>query len=375
MGPRQVGKTWLAHNLSRHFQRPVYLNWDSLVDRRIIQDEGWLRSTDLLVLDEIHGMPEWKGYLKGVFDTRPEGQQILVTGSARLDFIRQSGGSMAGRFFVHRLLPFSPSEVAFASSSGDPVQVPASAMTQSDPELVLERLLERGGFPEPFLADDPQEAERWRRSYVDGLIQEDVLDFERIHDLSAMKTLLELLRRRVGSPVSYQSLSEDLSVSPNTVKKYISVLEALYIVFRVIPWSNSVARSLLKAPKMYFYDVGLVARDEGVRFENLVALALLKHVHSLTDRTGRDHGLYYVRTKEGREVDFCLSQDNRPTQLIEAKLGQTDFSPALKFYSRALSVPGVQLVRDLKHERQQGVLQLRRAATWLTELAPRPDLD
>ncbi|MFH1531492.1 MAG: ATP-binding protein [Pseudomonadota bacterium] len=360
VGPRQVGKTWLAKALSAGFQRPVYLNWDSLTDRRVIRTEGWLRSTDLLVLDEIHGMLEWKQFLKGVFDTKPEGQQILVTGSARLDFIRQGGASLAGRFFVHRLLPFSPSEVAGADST----------TILSDPDLALERLLERGGFPEPFLADDPLEAERWRRSYIDGLIREDVLDFERIHDLAAMKTLLELLRRRVGSLVSYQSLSEDLSVSPNTVKKYISILEALYIVFRVTPWSDSVARSLLKAPKLYFYDVGLVAGDEGARFENLVALSLLKHALSLTDRTGSDNVLHYIRTKEGREVDFFLSRDHRPVQLIEAKLSETDFSPALRTFSGSLSVPGVQVVRDLRHERQQGTLQLRRAATWLAELEP-----
>ena len=100
VGPRQVGKTWLARDLGRDFQRPAYLNWDSLTDRRVIRREGWLPSTDLLILDELHKMKGWKGFLKGVFDTRPAGTRILVTGSARLDFLRQGGPSLAGRFFI-----------------------------------------------------------------------------------------------------------------------------------------------------------------------------------------------------------------------------------------------------------------------------------
>lgn len=106
-GPRQVGKTWLAKKIASDFPKSVYLNYDRLEDREIIRREGWRSSAELLVLDEIHKMKGWKNYLKGVFDTRDPHLKILVTGSSRLEMFRHAGDSLAGRFFRHRLLPFS----------------------------------------------------------------------------------------------------------------------------------------------------------------------------------------------------------------------------------------------------------------------------
>ena len=123
--------------------------------------------------------------------------RILVTGSARLDAFRQGGDSLAGRFFAHRLLPLSLSELKGTEFEGS-----------------MDRLMERGGFPEPFLCEDAIEADRWRMQYTDGLIREDILDFERVHDLRAMQMVVELLRRSVGSPVSYASMARDVGASP-----------------------------------------------------------------------------------------------------------------------------------------------------------------
>jgi hypothetical protein len=351
VGPRQVGKTWLARRLGEEYRHPVYLNYDRAEDRRIIRREGWLGATDLLILDEIHKMPGWKRYLKGVFDTRPPGLHILVTGSARLDFARQSGASLAGRFFAHRLLPFSPRELALVGGDAD-----------------LARLRDRGGFPEPLLAEEPVDADRWRLQYVDGLIREDVLDFERIHDLRALRLLLDLLRDRVGSPVSYRSLAEDLQVAPNTVKKYVQILEALFIVFRVTPHVHNVARSLLKNPKLYFFDTGLVRGGPGPAFENLVAVCLLKHVHALHDQRGQGYELRYVRTKDGREVDFCVARDGAAELLVEAKHADPDPGPALRAFSTRLGVPGVQVVEELRREQRYGAVEVRAASEFLREL-------
>jgi len=284
-GPRQVGKTWLAKDIAGDFPKSVYLNYDSFSDRKIIKEEIWLEQTDLLILDELHKMPFWKNYLKGVYDTRPEHMKILVTGSARLETFRQSGDSMAGRYFRHRLLPFSPAEVNSNS---------------------LEKFITQGGFPEPFLAETSTDADRWRMQYLDGLIRTDILDFEKINDFRAIQLVLELLRSRVGSPVSYRSIAEDVGVAPNTVKKYIRILESLFIIFRVSPFSKNIARSILKEPKIYFFDTGMVEKDEGIRFENTVALCLLKHVYYLEDSLGKPYSLNYLRTKDKTEVDFCL---------------------------------------------------------------------
>jgi predicted AAA+ superfamily ATPase len=350
VGPRQVGKTWLAKDIAREFRHATHLNWDSAGDRRVIRAEGWLKSTDLLVLDELHKMKGWKGFLKGVFDTRPAHLRILVTGSARLDFARQAGPSLAGRFFVHRLLPFSPAEVGDPSLARD-----------------IDRFMRRGGFPEPFLAEEDVDADRWRSQYVDGLVREDAPDFERIQDLRALRTVLDLLRERVGTPVSYQSLSVDAGVAPNTVRKYVRVLEALYIVFRVAPWTGSIARSLLKNPKLYFYDTGMVRGDPGAVFENFAAVCLLKQAMSDADRTGRDHALHYIRTKDGREVDFCVVRDGRPAFLVEAKHADVEPSANLARFCRALGVPGVQVVKEARRESVAGSIEVRMAERFFAD--------
>jgi len=235
-GPRQVGKTTLAKEIMPKFSRPQYLNWDVGDDRRILRDQSWSPHSDLLVLDEIHKMPQWKQYLKGVFDGRGGDQSILVTGSARMETFRQSGESLAGRYFHLRLHPFSVREWV--------------ELTGAAPDETLDRLIERGGMPEPFLADEAVDAERWRQQYFTDLIREDVLEFSRIHEIRAMRLLVELLRERVGSPLSIASLVRDLQVAPNTVSKYLDILEALYVIFLVRPYHRNVARAILKEPKV-----------------------------------------------------------------------------------------------------------------------------
>lgn len=350
-GPRQVGKTWLAKEIARLFPKSVYLNYDSTGDRRIIKDEAWLEDTTLLVLDELHKMKGWKNYLKGVYDTKPAGMMILVTGSARLEAFRQQGDSLAGRFFRHRLLPFSPAEVGHADESVDPAF-----------------FLTRGGFPEPFLADNNTDADRWRMQYIDGLIRTDVLDFERIHDFKAIQLILDLLRSRTGSPISYQAIAEDVGISPNTVKKYIQILESLFIIFKLTPYSRNIARSVLKTPKIYFYDTGMVKGDEGAIFENMVALCLLKHVYAEVDIEGKPTSLNYVRTKDGAEVDFCLVQDNNPELLIEVKRSEAQPARALINFSKRYGTPATQLVLHLKRERMDSGVRVCQGMKYLESL-------
>ena len=135
-GPRQVGKTYLAKDLQREFREPVYLNNDDVSDLKIIRKRTWPLSAELVILDEIHKMKGWKGFLKGTFDTKPARQSILVTGSARLETFRQTGDSLAGRYFLHRLHPLSVKELS-------------GMMTPYEAVSALNRL---GGFPEPFLS-------------------------------------------------------------------------------------------------------------------------------------------------------------------------------------------------------------------------------
>ncbi|MGA1871676.1 MAG: ATP-binding protein [bacterium] len=351
VGPRQVGKTWLAIEIGKRFKNVTYLNYDSFEDRQIIKEESWPHITELLILDELHKMPGWKNYLKGVFDTKSDILKICVTGSARLDTFRQGGDSLAGRFFAHRLLPFSISELQKDSISND-----------------IDRFIQRGGFPEPFLAEDEIDAKRWRNQYTDGLIRTDILDFEKVHDLKTIQTVFELLRRRVGSPISYASIARDVNASPTTIIKYINILEALYIIFRVSPYSKNIARSILKEPKVYFFDNGLVVGDDGVRCENLIALSLLKHVLGKIDYQGENFDLKYLRTKEGKEVDFCLTNNNKIIEAIEVKHRDRNISENLRYFCKKYNLKGIQVVKELKREKTVENIDILRFDTFLKVL-------
>lgn len=350
-GPRQAGKTTLAKEIAKEFKSSIYLNYDSLNDRKMIQNESWLESNELIILDEIHKMPEWKNYLKGIYDTKLPHQKILVTGSARLETFHKVGDSLAGRFFLHRLMPLSPAEC-----------------TKVGVQYTLDHFIERGGFPEPFLADKNVDAERWRMQYVDSLLRVDIFDFNNIQHMNEIKLLFDLLRERVGSPISFASLARDIEISPNTVKKYIEILEALYVIFRVTPYSKNIARSLLKEPKIYFFDAGLVKGDAGAEFENFVAGCLLKHVYAKNDYAAEGYVLHYLHTKEGKEVDFVLVKDKKIEKMIEVKNADATLSAPLTYFHDKYKHPAVQVVKELKKPRQENGIEIVQGDFFLREL-------
>ncbi|MBI5418421.1 ATP-binding protein [Candidatus Poribacteria bacterium] len=353
-GPRQVGKTYLAKNIQQEFKKTVYLNNDDIDDAKTIHKREWPLDTELIVLDEIHKLKDWKNYLKGTFDTRINNQTFLVTGSARLDTFRQSGDSLAGRYFLYHLNPLSVKELSGAVS-------PYEAITS------LNRL---GGFPEPFFSSSEEYSARWRQQYYTDIVREDIMDFSRINEIRAIRLLLEMLRKRVGSPLSYASLSEVLQIAPNTVRKYIDILESLHIVFIIRPYHRNIARSILKEPKIYFYDSGYVDGDEGIRLENTVAVCLLKHVQYLHDAKGKEIFLHYMRTKDGKEADFALAQDGNLTHFIEVKLSDSTLSSNLKYFKEKYShVNAVQLVHNVRNNKEIDNIKIVQAGEWLSQLS------
>lgn len=194
--------------------------------------------------------------------------------------------------------------------------------------------------------------------YVDSLIRQDVLDFENIQNLNAIRLVFDLLRERVGSPLSFSSIAQDVGIAPNTVKKYIQILEALYIVFRVTPYSKNIARSLLKKPKIYFFDVGFAKGDLGAKFENLVAICLLKEVFAKIDNLGENRSLNYLLTKEKKEVDFAFVQDDKIEKVIEVKYADSNVSSNLWYYHEKYQLPAIQVVKELKRERREDHIQV-----------------
>ena len=320
-GPRQVGKTTLAKAiLGKHFPDGRYLNWDLDEDRQDILRKRWSTKDTLLVFDELHKYPKWKRSIKGVYDTSREDHSFLVTGSARLDVYRRGGDSLMGRYHYWRLHPFTLDEIPDSLSR----------------EEAFHRLMTVGGFPEPFLEGDEREARRWSRERFDRVLREDIRDLEPVRNIQLLGLFLDSLRHRVGGLVVLSNLASDIEISPNTAKSWIEILERMYIVFVVRPFTKSLPRAVLKPPKIYFFDNGDVIGDEGARFENLVAASLLKRLHFLEDRDGYNCELRYIRDKEGREVDFAIVKEGAIEELIEAKLTEDEISPSLLYYTRRL---------------------------------------
>jgi predicted AAA+ superfamily ATPase len=355
-GARQAGKTTLARQLMPGFETAQYLNWDVPADRTLIAGNAWSPKSGLVVFDEIHKMKDWKSFLKGAWDGRSPGQAMLVTGSARMDTFRQGGESLAGRYFNWRLHPFSVREL-----------VQTRGISPAD---ALSLLLERGGFPEPCLASSATEADRWRAQYATDLIREDVLDFSRVHEVRTLQLLFNMLRERVGSPIKVSALAQSLQVSPSTVARYLDILEALYIVFRVTPWHRDVSRSLLKEAKVYFSDTGLVIGDAGAKLENAVAAMLLKHCHHRQDAEGKAVALHTIRDKERHEIDFVLADGDTVSDLIEVKRADPVPSAYLhRMAQRFTSARAVQVVEELRQPAQHGLVEVVNAAPWLAGLA------
>jgi predicted AAA+ superfamily ATPase len=308
-GPRQVGKTTLA--LSLPGARRGYLNWDVAEHReRILRRE--LPSSQLWVFDEIHKYRSWRNLLKGLYDARPASRRILVTGSARLEDYRFGGDSLQGRYHLLRLHPLSVAELGLRHLRD------------------LRDLLTLGGFPEPFFEGSEVAGRRWSREYRQRLIREDVVSLERIQDLGNLELLMLRLPGLVGSPLSINALREDLQVSHKTVSGWIGALERLYAVFRLAPLGAPRIRAVRKEQKHYHFDWTLVA-SEAARFENLVASHLLKWVHYRQDTLGEEVELRYFRDTDGREVDFVVTKDGRPSLLVEAKLGDAEPDRSLRY--------------------------------------------
>ena len=354
-GPRQVGKTTLAKMIDPSFD---YFNYDSAEHRLALMAKSWDRAKSLVIFDELHKMKEWKSWLKGVYDTEKMPPSLLVTGSAKLDTYRKVGDSLAGRFFQYRLHPLDLKEIQLV-------------LQPTDMGAVLDQLLLIGGFPEPFLEGSERFYKRWKRSHLDIILRQDLVDLENINQIQAIETLIELLRSRVGSPISYSSLAGDLQCSDKTVKKWLTILENMYVIFKVTPYHKDIARSLLKAPKYYFYDTGQVLGNKGLKLENLTACALLKEIHRQSDCFGEVFKLYYLRSKEKYEIDFLVTGDDVDPLLLEVKW--SDDQPGKNFRRFGDYFPGsrkVQIVKELEREKTYpDGIEVRRAPSWLTEFS------
>lgn len=352
-GPRQCGKTTLSKMLHDDYQ---YINYDLAEHRLLLREKGWDRQKALIIFDELHKMDGWKAWLKGIYDVEGLPPALLVTGSASLAAFRKTGDSLAGRHFQFRLHPLDLKEALKFSSL--------------DKKDIFNRLMRVGGFPEPFLKGTQAYYNRWKRAHTDMILKEELLSLTVVRDIQSIETLIELLRSRVGSPVFSHSLARDLQKSSSTIRLWLKLLEDLYVIFKLTPYHKNIARSLLKAPKYYFYDNGMVQGNPGTRLENLVACALLKETHRAQDVDGADLDLHFIRNKEGQEIDFLVTREKQPWRLIEVKWQDDALSPNFKKFLATQSLSRTQIVGELAQSKSfPGGERIEPAKDFLAKLA------
>jgi hypothetical protein len=286
------------------------------------------RFPDGVVLDEIQRTPDLPSFIQVLVDARRRPGQFVLTGSQNFILMERFSQSLAGRIALFNLLPFSLAELGPAGTSG------ASVF----------ELLFRGFYPR--IHDQRLPPTEWLESYLETFIQRDVRALRNVGDLSSFTRFLRLCAGRAAELLSLSSLAGDCGVSVGTAKAWLSVLEASFVIFLLPPHHESFNKRLIKAPKLHFVDVGLLAFLLGIRspaeleiharrgnlFECFVAAELLKAKH----HAGAGGELYFWRDKSGHELDLLVEAGPRRIP-IEVKSGQTvqpDFFRSLDYWRR-----------------------------------------
>jgi predicted AAA+ superfamily ATPase len=323
-GPRQVGKTTFALSFlgkDADESHPAYLNWDHPGVPPGLRKAELPAGEPLLLLDEIHKYSRWRNLLKGIYDTEKSRRKIIVTGSARLDYYRKGGDSLAGRYRYFRLHPFSLRELNKRPARSD-----------------LEALLKFGGFPEPLFSQNEAAHRIWHRDRISRVVREDLRDLEHVREISLIEHLTDMLPSKVGSPLSVKSLREDLQIDHKTAERWLQILENLYVCFRISPYGPPKVRAVKKERKLYLWDWSSI-ESAGPRFGNMVASQLLKYCHWVEDTEGYTMELRFLRDTDKREVDFVVLKNRKPLFAVECKTGEKAVGAALHYFAERTSIP------------------------------------
>jgi predicted AAA+ superfamily ATPase len=329
-GPRQAGKTTLVRMT---FPDKLYYSLED-PDVRMAADtdpRGFLSGlTDGAVLDEIQRLPTLLSYIQGVVDEAKKSGMFILTGSHQPELHQSVSQTLAGRTAVLTLLPFSLGELR----------------TYRQDWTAFE-LIMKGAYPR--IHEDGLRPSRFFNGYLQTYIERDVRALINLKDLSTFQQFLTLLAGRIGQVVNYTSLSNDVGVSATTVKNWISVLKASFIVYELPPFLENIRKRVVKSPKIYFSDSGLAAfllgietpeqlsRDplRGGLYENLLVLEVLKNRLN----SGRRPEVFFYRDTHGNEVDLVIKQGRTLTP-VEIKSAATFTSDFLKGIERFRKVAG-----------------------------------
>lgn len=311
-GPRQSGKTTL---LRKVFDQLPYYSLENLDIRHFAQNDpiGFLsQHKEGMILDEVQNAPDLLSYIQGLVDENKK-KRFILSGSSQFSVIKQITQSLAGRTGVLELMPLSYNEVK----------------TKAD-EKSLDEMLLTGFYPVLYTGENIPRL--FYPSYVKTYLEKDVRDLLQIKDMMQFQTFLRLCAGRIGSLFNASELSGEVGVSVNTIKSWLSVLQASYIIKLLPPFYENIRKRLTKTPKLYFCDTGLacyllgieteqqLARDKmrGHLFENFVIMETFKNRYN----QGKDSNLYFYRDSNGVEVDLLLKNGNEYSA-IEIKSSQT----------------------------------------------------
>ena len=317
IGPRQSGKTTLALTIAER-RKAVYLDLEDASDRSRLSDPALFLdplADRLVILDEIHRIPELFQPLRGIIDRgRRMGKgkgRFLILGSASIDLLRQSGESLAGRVSYLELTPFSALEV-------------------DDERAVRERLWLRGGFPDSHLAENDEISLAWRKDFIRTYLERDVATFGPRVPAATLERLWTMLAHRQGTMLNAAALAKALEVSAQSVTRYIDLLADLLLVRRLPPLHANVGKRLVKSPKVYVRDSGLVHALLGI--PSLTALA--GHpvvgnswegfvIETLLAVLPWRASAFFYRTSAGAEIDLVIEHGGGERWAVEIKRSLT----------------------------------------------------
>ena len=338
IGPRQVGKTTIAKHIQSQFKESIYLNFDSLEDRKLIMSgqsfiEKILPTTvlrsekPLVIFDEIHKHPDWKNYVKGFFDLYKNFFSIIVTGSARLDVYQSGGDSLMGRYFQYHIYPLTVTEL---TNTEVPIKEFRAPKVTSGEDF--SNLYKYGGFPDLYLNHSDQFSNLWQETRFKQLFRDDIRSLTNLQEIYSLEMLAILIKEQAGQLLNYSSLAKKVGVTSQTISRWIKILDRFYYCFTLRPWHKNVSRSLVKEPKVYLWDWSVI-QDEGAKIENFLALHLLKFVDFFNEQGLGHYALFYLRNLEKQEVDFLITKDHQPYLMIESKASNKNISKSLLDFS------------------------------------------
>jgi len=332
-GPRQCGKTTLVRGFTSH--RYITLDDDTVLEAARGDPSGFVRGLDQAIVDEVQRAPDLLRAIKKTIDVDRRPGRFLLTGSANVLTLPQVSDSLAGRIEVVNLLPLSRAEIVEKKPTFLQKAM-AGRVAKTTEYLIGDDLVDAvftGGYPEMIQRRDRQRRRAWARGYVNAIVQRDVRDIAELEKMDQMPRLLKVLAHHSGQLTNFTQIGGQIGLDDKTTRKYVAVLEQLFLVRRLEPWFRNRLKRLVKTPKLHFLDSGLLAailgttevrigKDRSV-FGPLLETFAFAEVMKRVDWLAETCRLYHYRDKDQDEVDIIVEGQSGDVVGIEVKAAAT----------------------------------------------------